>query len=346
MQKLLTITVFFIGIIAISFTDAITWAKPKEPDRDLLLVVNKGDQSLSIVDPEQGREIAVVPVGGVTGHEVAVSPDGRTAWVPIYGNSGVGKPGIDGRTISLIDLDSHSQIANIDLGAASRPHAAVFGPRDGKLYVTAELTNSIKVIDPSTRKVISTIETGARESHMLAISSDGLRAYTSNVGAGTISAIDLRTKHVIASIPVARVIQRVAISKDDRWIFTTDQTAPRLAVIDARKGEVSKWVPLRDMGFSIAPTHDGRRLLITHPSSRTVSILNLGSMKIEREIQVPAEPQEVLVRPDDRVAYISCDESKQVVAVNPSTGEIEKRIAVGAGADGLAWVPRSSYARP
>src|SRR5437868_8513714 len=112
----------------------------------LLLVINKGDHTLSIVDPEAGRELAAVPVGGITGHEVAASPDGRTAWVPIYGNSGVGRPGTDGRAVSLINLKSRSVIANIDLGAPNRPHGAVFGPRDGRLYVTAELSRSIKVI--------------------------------------------------------------------------------------------------------------------------------------------------------------------------------------------------------
>ena len=60
-------------------------------NRDLLLVVNKGDHTLSVVDPEAGEQISVVQVGGITGHEVAAAPNGRTAWVPIYGDSGVGQ---------------------------------------------------------------------------------------------------------------------------------------------------------------------------------------------------------------------------------------------------------------
>ena len=58
-----------------------------------LLIVNKADRTLSIIDPEIGKEVAAVPVNGVTGHEVIASPDGKTAYVPIYGDSGVGKPG-------------------------------------------------------------------------------------------------------------------------------------------------------------------------------------------------------------------------------------------------------------
>ena len=50
-----------------------------------LLVTQKGDTSLAIVDPAAGKVIASVPEGGVTGHEVIASPDGRLAYVPIYG---------------------------------------------------------------------------------------------------------------------------------------------------------------------------------------------------------------------------------------------------------------------
>src|SRR5436190_8984659 len=69
-----------------------------------LLVANKGDQSLGIIDPTAGRQIATVPENGETGHEVIASPDGKLAFVPIYGNSGVGKPGTDGQLIRVIDL--------------------------------------------------------------------------------------------------------------------------------------------------------------------------------------------------------------------------------------------------
>ena len=108
-----------------------------------LLVANKGDQTLGIVDPDSGRQVATVPVGGTTGHEVVASPDGRTAYVPIYGNSGVGKPGTDGQTLTVIDVGDRQATKTIDFGRPVRPHCAVFGPKNGLLYITTELTNSL-----------------------------------------------------------------------------------------------------------------------------------------------------------------------------------------------------------
>src|SRR5262249_58106734 len=75
---------------------------PARPSAGMLLVANKGEHTLGIIDPAAGKQVAVVEESGVTGHEVIASPDGRTAYVPIYGNSGVGRPGTDGRTMDVI----------------------------------------------------------------------------------------------------------------------------------------------------------------------------------------------------------------------------------------------------
>ena len=312
-------------------------ASAEESGSALLLVANKGDQTLSIVDPPSGKQIAAVPVGGTTGHEVAVSPDGKTAWVPIYGNSGVGQPGTDGQTISVIDLPSHKLVGQIELKQPSRPHCAVFGPKDGRLYVTTELTQSIQVIDPAARKIVDAIPTGAAESHMMTISPDGKRAYTANVGAGTVSVIDLQARKVIKVIPVAKVVQRIAMSTDGRWIFTADQTKPQVAVIDTETNTVSKWIPLPSLGYGMAVTSDGASLLVAHPGANSVSIVQLHTMKVEKTIPVPASPQEILAPSGTDVAYVSCDKSRQVAVLNLSTKKVEKLIDVGAGADGLAW---------
>src|SRR3979490_3017809 len=69
----------------------------------LLVIVNQTEHTLLEVDPATGKEIAKVEVG-INGHEVTVSKDGRFAYVPIYGNSGVGRPGTDGSTIDVVDL--------------------------------------------------------------------------------------------------------------------------------------------------------------------------------------------------------------------------------------------------
>src|SRR3954467_15070456 len=130
------------GIVAVGVKQPLARSAP----RGTLLVANKGDQSLGIVDPKSGTQVATVPEGGTTGHEVIASPDGRMAYVPIYGNSGVGKPGTDGRNIVAIDLEQKKVVGNLDFDHGVRPHCPLFGPKDGLLYVTTELDKTISII--------------------------------------------------------------------------------------------------------------------------------------------------------------------------------------------------------
>jgi YVTN family beta-propeller protein len=305
--------------------------------RGFLLVANKGDHTLGIVDPKSGRQIATVAESGVTGHETAASPDGKTGYVPIYGDSGVGAAGSDGRTLDVVDLATRRVVTTIDFGRPARPHCAVFGPKDGLLYVTTELSQSIDVIDPRSNKIVAQIPTGQPESHMLAITRDGKRGYTSNVHVGTVSAIDLVARKVIAVIPVSEHAQRIALSVDDRYVFTADQTKPQLAVIDTATNKVKTWVALSALAYGTAPTLDGKWLLVTLPAAGQVAVVDLNSMQVVRTVDVPKSPQEILVRPDDEVAYVSCHESRKVAAINLKTWKADKIIEAGPMADGLAW---------
>ncbi|MBV9763146.1 MAG: beta-propeller fold lactonase family protein [Acidobacteriaceae bacterium] len=306
-------------------------------DGSFLLVANKGEHTLGIVDPSAARQLAAVPEGGVTGHEVAASPDGRTAYVPIYGNSGVGKPGTDGTNMVAIDIATRKVAGNVDFGHGVRPHCAVFGPKNGLLYVTTELDQTISIIDPSTLKIVGTVPTGQPESHMLAISSDGRRGYTANVGPGTVSVLDLEAKKTLAVIHICRETQRISISPDDRLVFTSDQTKPQLAVIDAATDKIQAWVPLPGTGYGTASTPDGRWLLVCVPNNNQVAVVDLNAMKVSKTIDVPKSPQEVLVRPDGHMAYVSCDSSHQVAAIDIAEWKVDKLIDAGAGTDGLAW---------
>lgn len=313
-------------------------ARPPAGGSGLLLVANKSDRALGIIDPVAGLQVATVPASGATPHEVAASPDGRFAYLPIYGDSGVGRAGSDGQTVDVIDVAARRTVATIDLGRKERPHEALFGS-DGRLYVTTELTSTITVVDPRTNAVVDRIPTGQPESHMLALSRDGRRAWTSNVGPGTVSAIDLVARRVTAVIPVSGKAQRIALSVDERWLFTADQAAPRLAVVDTAKSAVARWVELPGIGYGTAPTPDGRHLLVAVIDKSQVAVVDLTSMTVARTIDVPKAPQEVLVRPDGRVAYVSCDQSGKVAVLDLATWKVERLIDAGRHVDGLAWAP-------
>ncbi len=304
-----------------------------------LLVANKGSRNLSVVDPVEGKQISVIAEDGVTGHEVIASPDGRLAYVPIFGNSGVGRPGTDGQLIRVMDLAQQKIVSTVDFGRGVRPHCPVIHPKTGELYVTTEIEHSVSIVDPVTLKIVGAIPTGQPESHMLALSHDGKRGYTANVASGTISVLDLEKRTLVTTIAAAARVQRVTVSPDDRWVVTADQTKLRLVVIDARSNEVSTSIPLPALGYGTAFTRDGNWLLVALPSSKQVGFVDWRMKQVVATVDVPKAPQAVLLQPDDAFAYVSCDASAQVAVIDVAQRTVAKLIAVGPGADGLAWAP-------
>jgi len=302
-----------------------------------LLVVNQKLNSVQLVDVDSGT-FKTVPTKDVRGHEAVVSKDGRLAYVPIYGDSAVGKPGSDGRTIEILDIASQKFVDTIDLGRPARPHCIRLGP-DGLLYVTAEVGRTVEVIDPATHKHVASIPTDQDYSHMLALTRDGKRGFTSNVGAGSVTALDIGQRRAIAVIPVARVTQRISLSVDEKYVFTADQDTPRLAVIETSSNKLKDWIMLPSIGYGTAATLDGRWLLVTLMTGNKLAVVDLTSMKVARTIDVPAGPIEILIHPEGNVAYVSCFGGGKLAIVDLAAWQVRKLIDTGEGTDGLAWIP-------
>src|SRR5215469_18102451 len=307
-----------------------------DKSKGMLVVIEKGAQSLAIIDPITGKLVASVPEGGVTGHEVAAAADGQFAYVPIYGDAGVGLPGTDGRNMVVIDVASHKVIGQVDFGRGVRPHLPMWGP-DGLLYITTELDNTVTIVDPTTLKIAGVIPTNQPESHMLAISHDGRRGYTANVGPGTVSVLDLKACKTITVIPISQKTQRISISIDDRMVFTADQTKPQLAVIDTATNKVKTWIPLPGLGYGTASTPDGKWLLVALPDVAKVAVVDLKTLKVDKTIDVGDGPAEVLMSPDGKRAFVACNGSNQVAVIDLADWKMSKLIEAGKDADGMAW---------
>lgn len=317
-------------------------AQPASLPSGLLTIVNQRDHTLVLFDLTAGKQLAAVEVG-VNGHEVAISPDGKFAYVPIYGNSGVGKPGTDGRTIDIVDLHTRTLAGHIDLGKPVRPHCAKFGP-DGLLYVSAELADAIFVVDTTARKVIAEIPTGQEQSHMFVITPDGRRAYTSNVAPGTVSVLDLQKRALITIIPVAKTVQRISISPDGTRVFTHDQTQPRIAVIDTATNAVTGYIALPNTVYSSTVTPDGKTLLANAPAGK-IFIIDLTSQQITATQDVPPSNGELFIPPSGAIApgetyaYLSCPAAATIQILNLQSRKLTAPLTLTPGVDGLAWTP-------
>ena len=129
-----------------------------------LLVLNKEDATLAIVDPSSGRVMGKVPVGQGP-HELVTSFDGKTAFASNYGTGPA-----PGHTISMIDVAGMKELRRIDVAPLSRPHGLAFA--NGKLYFTIEADKKIARYDPVADKIDWQFETGQIGTHMVLPSRD------------------------------------------------------------------------------------------------------------------------------------------------------------------------------
>jgi DNA-binding beta-propeller fold protein YncE len=301
-----------------------------------LFVANQFDHTALLIDLSSGKTVFTAGVD-INGHEVAVSPDGHFGYVPIYGDSGVGKPGTDGSTIQMVDLRTGHTIDIIDLPKPVRPHLARFAP-NGLLYVTAELANSIYAVDVHSHKVVAENPTGQPQSHMFALTPDGSHAYTANVSTGTVSVVDLRNHSLVTTIAVSDSIQRISISPDGKYVYTHDQSKPRIAVIDTSSNKISRWLDLPATAYSSAPTPDGLRLVANSPTGK-LFVVDLTTGTLEHSYDIPAALGAIAINPDGSRAYITCPKAGTIEVLNLQTNALEEPFHLTKGVDGIAWLP-------
>src|SRR5437660_1818950 len=154
-----------------------------------LVVVNKLGDTLAFFDTRDNSRVATIPLA-THPHEIAVAPDGRTAYVSIYGDGVYGRNANPAHTIVIIDLAGRRKTGEIDLGELRAPHAMAFD-RAGRLWVACDASAAVAIVDPTTRKVVGSISTGSTGSHWLVLLPDGRKAYTSNKDTTHMSVIDV-----------------------------------------------------------------------------------------------------------------------------------------------------------
>ncbi len=305
-----------------------------------LIAANQGDNTLSVIDLASGKEVATIAEEGrVKVHELALLPDGRTLFAPIYGNSGVGKPGTDGSELLVFDVPTRKVIHVIDFGKGVRAHDPVYDPKRNVVYVTTELQQAIVAVDAKTFKVLYSIPTGQDESHMFVLSHDGRFGYTANVGPGTVSVLDMEAHKLLATIPVATHIQRIAISNDDKTVFVSDTGSPRLAAIDVASRTVRAWIAMPATGYGAVALRDGKHLLICMPNANAVGVVDLNALQLVKSIPVAGKPQEMLLNGDGSRAWASSFGVPQVAEIDTSSWGVTRELPAGRQNDGLAWTP-------
>jgi YVTN family beta-propeller protein len=296
-----------------------------------LLVLNKSESTLAIVDPPSGRVLGTVPTGDGP-HEVAVSADGRYAFVTNYGNRG------PGNTLSVIDIAGRKEFRRVDLGTLRQPHGLVVV--DGKAVFTAEGSRAIARYDLATNRVDWQFETGQEVTHMVMASRDGRTLFTANIGSNTISVIEQSGSQWRQTVVrVGAGPEGMDLSPDGRELWTAHSRDGGVSVIDAAARKVVHTIDAGTRRSNrLKFTRDGAFALISDLDGGDVVVVDAKSRRVTRRIAVGRMPEGILIAPDGRRAYVAVAGDNRVAAIDLQKMEVVQTIATGDGPDGMAWV--------
>jgi YVTN family beta-propeller protein len=300
-----------------------------------LLVLNKGDATLSIIDPATLKTIAQIPTGEGP-HELAVSDDGKFAFVANYGAR------TPGSTISVIDLLAQKELRRVDLGVLRRPHGITFV--DGKVWFTAEQNKLIGRYDPAVNQLDGLLGIGQNGTHMLVFSKDRSLLFTSNIGSDSITLFQRASDPsgwTLTPIPVGKGPEGADISPDSREFWAANSGDGTVSIIDVAARKVVQTLDLRtNRSNRLKFIPDGKLVLISDLGSNALIIVDAASRKEIKRLNLGRQPEGILVVPDGSRAYVALAGEKTVAVLDLKSLEVTARIATGSDPDGLAWAAR------
>ena len=300
------------------------------PSGPILLIGNKGEDSLSFVDLATGQELGRQATGKAP-HEIAISPDGKTAAVVAYGD----------KTVDLFDIASRAKLKTIDLSPNDGPHGIVW-LKGGRLVVTTERSKSVTVVDPIAGKVLASIPTDQEGTHMVAVTSDGRIAYTANIRSGTVSVVDLKLGKKTHDIAVGGEPEGIALSREEQVLWVGDLKGARVQAFDTESldkiGEVATGpVPIR-----VAASPDGRWIVTSNVGDGSLTLIDAATRKKLRDLPITGTQEAgqvtILFAPDGRL-YAAETGRNSVAEIDLTTGKVLRRLPAGTNGDGLAIAP-------
>ena len=296
-----------------------------------LLVGNKGEDTVSFIDLASGAEVERLKTGRMP-HEIAISPDGKQAAVVAYGAS----------SIEIFEVDPSRSLRTIDLSPNEGPHGLVWLP-DGRLVATTERSQTLTIVDTRNGDKVSAIPTGQQGTHMVAVSSDLGRAYTANIPAGTVTAIDLKAGRKLRDIAVGGKPEGIALTPDGKTLWVGDLEGARVQAYDTTSFERLAEVKTGPVPIRVLASPDGKWIITSNLGTGSLSIIDAKTRSHVRDVPVSgaeaAGQVTILLSRDGKKIYAAETGRDEVAEVELANGRVLRRIKVGKNGDGLAIAP-------
>lgn len=338
MFRLIAVNVFLVTLVY-----SVTGCKAQSVPARSLLALSKANHTLAIVDPVTLNVLARIPVG-IDPHEVAASSDGRTAYVCIYGGGSL-------HEINVIDLVAQKPLTNIDTRPLFGPHDVTFV--NGKAWFTAEGSKAVGRYDPATGKLDWSMGTGEDRTHMLHVTADAKKIYTTNVSSGTVSILvdtfiqpgrmappnaSPREDWVQTVVPTAKGSEGFDVSPEGNELWTASSDDGTISIIDLAAKKLAAKIDAKVMGANrVKFTPDGKQVFISSLQSGELTVYDAKARTEIKRLKLGRGAAGILMDPIGSRAFVACSADNYIAIIDLKTLEVTSRLDVGGVPDGLAW---------
>lgn len=316
-----------------------------------LLVLNKSDDTVSFIDLASNAVKATLPTGDGP-HEVAVSSDGKTAVIANYGD-----PAKPGKTLSVIDVPGKKVLRTIELGNYSRPHGIVWLQGD-EVAVTVEASKALLIVGVNEGKVKHAIATDQTGSHMVAVSPKHRRAFTANIGSGSMTVIDLASHKRVTDVVTGKGAEGIAVAPDGSEVWVTNRDANTVSIVDPATLKITATLQPGEVPIRVKFTPDGTRALVSNAKSGDVAVFDTVTKKKIASIPMQKDGEKLsgtdaqrmasqfgtgpvpvgILMPDSlSLAFVANTNADTVTVIDLESWQIVNRLKAGREPDGLAY---------
>ena len=249
------------------------------PDNRLLLVTVYGDNRIAFIDTSTQTVVGTTAVPKP--HTVAISPDGKLAYVTVQ------EPGHFG--LALIDLTTRSVVRTVALDKT--PRDAEFGYDGKRFYFTQAGVSAVEVLDPASDKIVAEIPTGVSP-HYVGYPRGSAFGMVVVQGPGELLLFDPATNKPVRSVAVGKQPHWATTSGDAKKAYVTNEGSNDLTIVDLASGETT----------SVAVGNAPRKVVIQGTVKKTAS--NGANVSI---INFAFAPAEVTIASGETVTWTNDD---------------------------------------
>ncbi len=306
--------------------------------KPVLVALNKGDATMTIIDPALMKVVAKVPVGDGP-HEVVLSTDGKTAFVANYGAQ------TPGNSISVIDIATAKELKRFDTTPLLRPHGLQFV--GGKLYFTSETNRLIARYDPVANKIDWMMGTGQNGSHMIAVSPDQKKFYTANIGSDSVTSFEFQNVPPAGSrithIPVGKQPEAIDLSPDGKEVWLGLNVEGMVEIVDTATYKSVAKINVGGRPYRVRFTPDGKYVICTMIPTKEILVIDVPTRKEVKRLKLDNVPLGVAFSNDGKTLFITSgrpDPNAQgvdsVMKIDLEKMSVTGSVNPGAAPDGIA----------